>query len=342
LTLHASGREALRVAFAHLAASTQRSEVAIPAYSCFSIPAAAVAAGLQVRLVDIGNTGQFDRAALECLPFEQIAAVVVSNLFGVPDAIEDVIGLAHDSGAGVIDDAAQTLGGRSPAGQVGARADIGILSFGRGKPLSALGGGALVWREAPPDDAIPDAAEKPQRWGALLRAAAYDAARIPFVLAALSAIPALGIGETIYDPGFPRGPMPGAALALAAALLPELDASNRSRAQRTGALAGRLTTDTDFTPILAAPGEFGIYPRLGVLAPTPAKRDAALAALGWLGATRMYPTPLDAVPALKPHLVGKTDCPGARDFCARLLTLPTHAGMHPRRVDQLVRILRTL
>ena len=44
LTLHASGREALRVAFAHLAASTQRGEVAIPAYSCFSIPAAVAAA----------------------------------------------------------------------------------------------------------------------------------------------------------------------------------------------------------------------------------------------------------------------------------------------------------
>jgi dTDP-4-amino-4,6-dideoxygalactose transaminase len=268
--------------------------------------------------------------------------MVVANLFGVPEPIEGIAERARDAGTAVIDDAAQTLGGMGPEGQVGARADIGILSFGRGKPLSALGGGALVWREAPPGDAVPDTAEDPKRWAALLRAAVYDAARIPLVLRALSAVPALGIGTTVYDPAFPQGPMPGAAVVLAAALLPELDAFNRSRAQRTKALAARLNADTNFTPLLTAPGDIGIYPRLGVLAPTPAKRDAALAALRWLGATRMYPTPLQAVPALRPHLVGETDCPGAQNFCARLITLPTHAGMRARCVDELVRTLRAL
>jgi len=143
VTLHCSGREALRVAFMELAASTHRREVAIPAYSCFSIPAAAVAAGLRIRLVDIEDSGQIARASLEGVPLEQVAAVVVTNLFGVPEPIANLAELAREAGAGVIDDAAQTLGGISKEGPVGARADIGILSFGRGKPVSALGGAPL-------------------------------------------------------------------------------------------------------------------------------------------------------------------------------------------------------
>jgi len=175
-----------------------------------------------------------------------------------------------------------------------------------------------------------------------MRAAAYDAARIPIALRALSAIPGLGIGATVYDPAFARGPMPGSAVALAAALLPELDDANRLRARRAEALAARLSADTDFTPLLAASGEIGIYPRLGLVAPTPAKRDAALVVLRSLGATGMYPTPLDEIPALRPHLVGDTHCLGARDFCGRLLTLPCHAGLSGRRMDELVRLLRGL
>jgi perosamine synthetase len=340
-TLHASGREALRVAFAQLSAATNRSEIAIPAYSCFSIPAAAVAAGLRVRLVDVDARGQLDLGSLERLPLERVAAVTVTNLFGVPEPIRAVCRLAREAGATVIDDAAQTFGGVSAEGPVGGRADVGVLSFGRGKPLSALGGGALVCREDPPDGAAANAAEEPKRWAALLRAIIYDAARIPVVLRGLSAIPALGIGTTEYDPGFSRGSMPGAAVTLAAVLLPELDAANRSRTQRANALAARLANDTDFKPLVAGPGDIGIYPRLGVLAPTRARRDAALAALVPFGATRMYPTPLGEISGLRPHLVGETGCPGADDFCGRLLTLPTHAGLRGRRLDKLLALLRS-
>ena len=74
LTLHRSGREALRVAFTQLAATTHRDEIAIPAYSCFSIPAAAVAAGLRVRLIDVDAKGQIARTSLEDVPLERIAA----------------------------------------------------------------------------------------------------------------------------------------------------------------------------------------------------------------------------------------------------------------------------
>ena len=92
---------------------------------------------------------------------------------------------------------------------------------------------------------------------------------------------------------------------------------------------------TRFTPLVAAAGT-AAYPRLGVIAPSADARDAALAPLG---ATRLYPSSLDRLEKLEPHRVGAAPCPGAHEFASRLLTLPTHAGLRARHVDEIVRTL---
>lgn len=378
LSFHASGREAMRVAVARLAAVRGRNEIAIPAYGCFSIPASVVAAGLRVRLVDVDAQGQLAPEAVEKLPLDRIAAIVVGNLFGLPEPIEALARVAREAGVALIDDAAQALGAIAPEGAVGARGEVGILSFGRGKPLSALGGGAVIWDGADRDDdalldarpgqaraseSHPQAQEErpsdtrpgkprrsgemrgagglgsPQRSAAALRALAYDVSRQPAVLGLLASIPALGIGKTVYDPGFERGAMGGAAVALAAALAPELDGLNAARRATAHALAERIRNETAFAPLLERPGATGVYPRLGLVAPSASRRDRALEALARYGATAMYPSPMDAIRALEPHRAGTETCPGARVFCERLLTLPTHPGLRGRRVDAVVAIL---
>jgi perosamine synthetase len=349
LSLHRSGREALRFAFSQVAAKSGRDEIVVPAYCCYSIPAAAVAAGLRVRLVDVDLAGRIDRESLGALPLERAAGLVIGNLFGVPEPVSDALQIAREAGVSVIDDAAQALGARSQEGPVGSRADFGVLSFGRSKPLSALGGGALIWSQRPdpvPDELARQVAQDPaalaQRVGAIVRAAAYDTARVPAVLRVLAAVPALGIGATVYDPGFRQGPIEGASVALAAALLPQLERTNDSRARRTHAVSERLVAETRFRPVLARDDEIGIYPRLAVLAPDAAARNAALSGFGWLGVTGMYPNTLDRVAALAPNLVGESRCAGAHEFCSRLLTVPTHAGLRGRRLDELVAGLKQL
>jgi dTDP-4-amino-4,6-dideoxygalactose transaminase len=136
--------------------------------------------------------------------------------------------------------------------------------------------------------------------------------------------------------------MSGAAISLAAALSARLDETNRNRAQRAEVLAARLSAETRMTPLVAEAGSIGVYPRLGVLAPTADQREKALASLAGLGATRMYPASLDQLPALRPHLIGERHCPAAQEFCARLFTLPTHAGLHDRQIDAVVQTLGAL
>jgi len=327
IQLFASGRAALRALLAGLASRSGRSEVVIPAYCCFSVPAAAVAAGLRVRLVDIDARGRIDAQALASLPLAGVAAIVAANLFGIPEAVAPLRAIAAQAGAAVVDDAAQALGGEAPDGRAGARGDVGLLSFGRGKPLSGLGGGALVWPRGPIACSAPGT-PRPARRAAQLRALGYAVALRPSVFRWLAALPGLHIGETLFDPNFRSGPIDGASLVLAAARLPNLEALGAQRAARAEALAAALRARTRFVPLTAPPGARAVHPRLAVLAPDAATRDAALARLAraGLGASAFYPSALGHIRALQPHLCGSAQQPSAVDFAARVFTLPTHAG----------------
>jgi dTDP-4-amino-4,6-dideoxygalactose transaminase len=333
------------MALAALAAARGRSEVVVPAYTCFSVPASAVAAGLRVRLVDVDERGRIDLGALAKLPLERAAAVVVCNLFGVPEPTSGVLRLARAAGAAVVDDAAQCLGARTDEGAVGARADVGLLSFARGKPLAALGGGAVLLgapelhglaREAPRTGIGVRA-----RTGALLRAAAYALARRPYLFGHLASLPFLGIGETPFEPGFGRGPMAGPSFVLAAAAARELEGARVARCARALALARAVEGASAFRALLADPPVAGAYPRLALQAPSAAARAAALAGLDAIGAgaSPFYPTALDAVGGLAPHLAAGTHVPGARDLAARILTLPTHGGLDGRREARALAVL---
>ena len=327
IQLFASGRAALRALLAGLASRSGRSEVVIPAYCCFSVPAAAVSAGLRVRLVDVDARGRIDAQALASLPLAGVAAIVVANLFGIPEAVAPLHVLAAQAGVAVVDDAAQALAGEAPDGRAGARGDVGLLSFGRGKPLSGLGGGALTWPRQPiacPAPATPG----PARRAAQLRALLYDVALRPGVFRWLAALPGLHIGETLFDPNFRRGPIDGASLVLAAARLPHVETLGAQRAARAEELAAALRARTRFLPLTAPAGTRAVHPRLAVLAPDAATRVDALTRLAraGLGASAFYPSALGDLRALRPHLCGPAQQPGAADFAARVFTLPTHAG----------------
>lgn len=340
LQLHASGREALRALLAWLAGRSGRDEVLLPAYTCFSVASAAVAAGLRVRLVDVDDRGALDAEDLAAQPLDRAAAVLVSNLYGVPEPIEAVRRLAAAAGVAVIDDAAQSLGAADAGGHVGTRGDFGLLSFGRGKPLSALGGGALVLvgDDAPPAPPLPT----PDPLRVALRGLAWNAALRPLVFRAASALPRLHVGETRFDPSFARGGIPGAALALADALAPDLGAACEARQRRGAALARELGSDPRYRPITAAPDAHAVHPRLAVRATDRRLRDRALRAARDLGASPSYPTALDAVEALASARPDSRKLRRARALAERIFTLPTHDRMTESACRTLAARLRAL
>lgn len=342
ISLHRSGREALRVALRCLADRSGRDEVVLPAYTCFSVPSAVVAAGLRVRLVDVDEMGRIDPSDLDSVALENAAALVVCSLFGLPEPIGLVMHRANAAGTALVDDAAQSLGARDRSGPVGGRGEVGVLSFARGKPVGALGGGALAWSQAPPGPPVSSALQGGGRIAATSRALAFDLALWPPLFRLLAALPALGIGETHFDPDFPRGPITAGALALLEQLLPRAarDAERRARSARELALAMRELEG--WRPLVSRTDDQPVYPRLAVLAPSGCARDRALEALTSLGAgaSKMYPSSIDAIPELRPNLVGAREFPGARSFASRILTLPTDGRLRGVLLEQALGVLR--
>jgi perosamine synthetase len=75
-------------------------------------------------------------------------AVIVSHLHGGLVSMSAVIEWAESAGVGVIEDAAQTVGATVQGRPAGSWGDVGVLSFGGSKLLTAGRGGAILTRRA--------------------------------------------------------------------------------------------------------------------------------------------------------------------------------------------------
>lgn len=139
--LHSSGTSALCSVFCayvkYMYEKHQRCPVlALGAYTCPEIVSAAIRAGMRVMPVDIDKQTLYP--LMNQLDVEP-DVVLLSNLYGIPDIcdVPDVL---------VIDDACQSFLSKRGQTYVGCANDtIGITSFGRGKALSGVGGGAVIF-----------------------------------------------------------------------------------------------------------------------------------------------------------------------------------------------------
>jgi dTDP-4-amino-4,6-dideoxygalactose transaminase len=107
------------------------------------------AVGATPVLVDIvPRCWHLDTKQLAASASPQVKAVIVSHLHGVLAPMQEIVAIAQQRGWQVVEDACQTpgatIGGR-PAGTWG---DVGALSFGGSKLLTAGRGGAVVTSDA--------------------------------------------------------------------------------------------------------------------------------------------------------------------------------------------------
>src|ERR1700730_3336199 len=107
-----SGRAALWLVLRSLhRLQPERDVVALPAYTCFSVPASVVRAGLKIHPLDIDpHTLDSDLSQLAELPEKRLRCIVTSNIFGFVQAPPRTRHVAQAKGAFVPDDAAPALG----------------------------------------------------------------------------------------------------------------------------------------------------------------------------------------------------------------------------------------
>lgn len=325
-----SGRSALQVAIevALSAGDPARSRVvALPAFQCYEVAAAAVGADCRIALYDVDpRTLAPDLDSLASV-VRQSAAVVIAPLYGIPVDWEAVSAVLNAAGAVPIEDAAQGHGGSWRGSRLGSLGSLSVVSFGRGKGWTAGGGGALCARG--PIAKRLDGAFQPGPPGRGLRSFAITAiqwaAGRPSLYGIPASIPALGLGETRYhDPASPA-PMS----AFSAALLPGtlVAAREEGAARRRMAAVWRQRIPVHLRPGLievlddAEPGYIRFPMRVNAASAGSVLRGESRR----LGIAQTYPRTLGSLEAVIPRLVGRPATPGAHLLSQQLITLPTHS-----------------
>jgi perosamine synthetase len=325
-----------------------RPEVAMPGYTCYSVAASAVRAGLRVRPLDV-DLGTLDIApdALASADLGGAVALVGASLYGIPVDLPHLEATARAKGTALIDDAAQCLDGRIGGRWVGTFGDAGLFSFDKGKNITSIQGGVIVCRDADLAARLDRACgtlPAPARGAVALQGAkllAYFVMLRPRLYWIANRL--MRLGETPFELDAPMTGYPASLAPLVRGQLTRIEEITQGRI----AHAERLREALDGTPGVRLPSRAdarSVYPRFPVLFEDPARRDAVRRALvrAGIGATASYPQALIDVPEVQPHLAERTaDTPRARQVAAGILTLPTHAFVTRDDLDRMRDIVRT-
>lgn len=322
-----SGTSALRLAIQGTSRSGAAARIALPAYACYDLATAAIGAGGQVAFYDVDPlTLGPDWASFASVLSAGVDAVVLVHQYGIPVDLDRARLLADAHGALVIEDAAQGAGGWWRHRRLGAHGDLGILSFGRGKGMTAGGGGALLANSTRGREVL-DRARKDLRpaqggLGNLLKLAAQAALSAPPVYGVPARMPWLRLGDTpFHEPWDPR-----ALAATSAGVLQQSAELADEEAERRRAGAARLEQELGSVGRTVRPpdgdGSRPGWLRYPVLLEADLRSRALSPAGRRLGIASGYPVALSVLPQLTG--AGGTQLAGATQIVSRLVTLPSH------------------
>lgn len=338
--------------------------VALPAYGCPDLLAAAVRAQVRIRFYDLDpSTLSPDLDSVRRALASGARAVVVAHWYGYPADIHAVSAIARESGAVVIEDAAQHGEGRQAGRELGVTGPLTVLSFGRGKGTTAGSGGALLavgsadgraareaagdagggaWSEAVesweaehgPNAKGRQGAESSRGWRVLGAATAQWALGRPALYRIPTCIPGLHLGETVYHPAREPATMTAAACAILSDALGGSREVSAARVRVAEALGRSMNGVPGLDMVRPIAGAQPGYLRLAVRDGVGRKPDHSA------GIVRGYPRPLQEERAARAQTpaggeAGESAMPGARELSRTLFTLPTH---HWVSDDDLARI----
>ncbi len=334
-----SGTSALALAIAAALKARPGAAVALPAYSCYDLATAAVAADAPVVFYDLDPTtlgpdwDSFERALRD-----GAGAVVVAHLYGVPVDLTRAAAACAATGTLLIEDAAQGIGGSWNGAPLGSHGPLSVLSFGRGKGVTGGGGGALLARGEGirlldgTREAVGGPSGAPVALTAL--AAQWLLAR-PVIYALPSALPFLKLGETVYREPHPPRALPRAQARVVLESLAGADAEAQVRRRRAVAYQAAIGAGVTAvrSPTSGSPG----YLRFPVLLEPSVNTDAMV-----IGVMPGYPRALVDLPAMAARTKAAGQAvPGARALTTRLQTAPTHSRLAESDVGRVVEWLRS-
>ncbi|MEZ4405525.1 MAG: aminotransferase class I/II-fold pyridoxal phosphate-dependent enzyme, partial [Polyangiales bacterium] len=307
--------------FVALRALDVRGEVIVPAFTFAATANAVVAAGATPRFVDI-EPGSFglDPARVERAITDRTRAIVAVHLAGVACQVEALRAIALRHGLVLIEDVAQALGAAVRGRAVGTFGDAGCFSFFPTKTLTTGEGGAVLFRDP----------------AARARAAALSAHGVS---REASEAPRHPWERRVISEGHNLR-MSAVAAAVGYAQLHRLPSMNARR--RAVAARYREALPPSLVALTPPPGSECVWSTFPIRVP-PGARVAFIAALASRGveASVHYDRPVPFEPWYRErfgHAEG--EFPVAERVAAEVVSIPMHADLLPREVEQVIDAVR--
>jgi len=345
-----SGTAALYVILKALSKDSSKKEIVIPAYTCPALVTAIVRAGLKVRLCDVSKEDLgFDLSSLRKIVSSQTLGIVFVHLLGIPHQWEPIHQLAQEEGIWLIEDAAQALGIESNGIPLGTRGDVGFFSFGRGKPLTLMSGGAIVTNSDSIAHHIEEILCKVKKTGFLsnffqgVKLCFYSIFNHPHLYWIPNKLPFLNLGKTIFSPNLKIYRLNRIPSILGLLLLEKIASWNEERRARVQYLIKNLAS-SPWAKSLSFTGNNSSLPylRFPLICPSKDLRNHLLSLMirKGIGATGMYLSTLPQIEGIKNHLEEAGSYPNAEFIADKLLTLPIHPGVTLKDLNRILRIIQ--
>lgn len=178
-------------------------EVIVPAYGCPDLISAIIYAKAIPVLVDLEVDSPFlSIEQMNTVINENTIAIVAVRFFGISEQNKKLTEIAKQHNIILIEDSAQGF----PTNDIESywNGDFVVLSFGRGKPVNLLGGGAVLTRNAELMKLLPSPTPfKESISGKIkynLKLFLYNQTIHPIAYGLITKVPGLNIGQTIYKP----------------------------------------------------------------------------------------------------------------------------------------------
>ncbi|MES2822443.1 MAG: DegT/DnrJ/EryC1/StrS family aminotransferase [Pseudomonadota bacterium] len=345
-----SGTSALALALADAKAKAphiKNPRVIIPGYCCPDLVAAAVYAGVKPLAVDIDSAdASYNLNALKSAlgsdaSNSDIVAVIAVNFLGIKERLADIRAMLVNTHTKLIEDNAQWL--PASAEQHDFSSDYILFSFGRGKPLSLLGGGVLFSKQKIITTALMQKvsnnslAEMQQA----LKLQAFNMLLHPHLYCFLNRAPFLRLGETLYHPLTTISAMDSFRHRLFSANLNFHQSKNKNIEQAYDEIctASNIQQLQSLTTLRRQ--QLLRYP---LLCSDANSRNNLLRKLNiaGLGGSPLYQQSIVEIPGISELIDVYENLNNAQQFAKRLLTLPTHEYVSIKHIQRIENIFRSV
>ncbi len=324
-------------------------KVLLPAYGCPDLISAAIYANIEPVLINLEPDSpwmELDTLKQKIKTDSSIIAIIAVNFLGIPERTKEISNLIDDYNIALIEDSAQDF--PTSIDNFLPYSDFIISSFGRGKPLSLLGGGIVLTKDDVLYNYLPATKRtKPTLMEKLkyrLKVTIYNMLIKPFFYYLLHFLP-IKLGETIYKPLTSIKACPEYILELIAH-----NYSNYCNRKTPNIFYTQMLSRINSNQVIDLPLTCNInmdkpllrYPILVKNYETHKNLTQSLENAG-LGMSIMYKAPLPNIAGITESMFKeKTDVTNASTLASQLLTLPTHNDVSTKNLKHIEYIFNTV